>query len=112
MIPLHAIRSGILEAWARWNGACRGWRVDDPHAVRACGAEFGDGVCECADRCNVEDWVRVLAIVHAALRKNDGDEVYACVSEKRDRRAVREQLRMSRQRISLITEERTWFSSP
>ena len=31
----------------------------------------------------MKDWVRVLAVIHAACGKNDGDEVYAGIFEKR-----------------------------
>jgi len=45
--------------------------------VRASGDEFGDGMSKCTVRCNVEDGVRVLAVVHATFRENDGQEMDA-----------------------------------
>jgi len=34
-----------------------------------------------ADRRYVEDWVGVLAVVHASLREDDGDEVDARIAK-------------------------------
>ena len=45
--------------------------------------KFGDCVGKSGLGVYVEDRVRVFAVNHAAGRKNDGDEVYAGVFEKR-----------------------------
>jgi hypothetical protein len=60
-----------LEAWARWDGAGGRWAVDNPHAMGARCDEFRDGMGESADGRHVEDGIRVLAVVEAALGEDD-----------------------------------------
>jgi hypothetical protein len=66
--------------------------VDDPHAVRARGDELGNGVRERREWVDVEDGKGVLAIVHAALRKDYGNEVDAAGAQKRQGRCRGEKL--------------------
>ena len=73
-----------FEARAGRDGACGRWAVDDPHAVGPCCDEFCNGVGESADGRHVEDGVRVLAVVQAALREDDRDEVDARIGEEWD----------------------------
>lgn len=71
-------------AWCRrcWSGA---WSrvVDNPHSMRSCGYQLRDGVGQGGVWVDVKDWEGVLAVIHAAGGKNDGDEVYAGIFEKR-----------------------------
>lgn len=93
-----------LEARARGYGTSWGRSIDYPHAVGAGGAKLSDCVRQCADGRNMEDWVRILTVVQASLGQNDGDEVDARVAKQGNRRAVREQLHISRQQMSLTGE--------
>ena len=43
--------------------------VDVP--VSHCGDEFGNGVRECGIGVDVEDWVGIFAVVHAACGEDD-----------------------------------------
>lgn len=73
-----------LKSWAWRYGGGRRWRVDDPHPMRARGAKFCDGVSEGADGRHMEDWIGVLAVVEAAFREDNRDEVDATGAEKGD----------------------------
>ena len=44
---------------------------------------FCDCVCKCGIGVDIEDWIRIFAVIHTACGKDDGDEVDACVLEKR-----------------------------
>ena len=44
--------------------------------------KFCNSVGERGMRVDMEDRIRVLAVIHAASGKNDGDEVYACILEE------------------------------
>lgn len=52
--------------------------------MRACSYEFCNGVRQCAKRIHMEDWERIFAIVHTALRENDGYEMDARRAKKRE----------------------------
>ena len=74
---------------------------------------------EGADGCHVENRVRVLAIIYASLREDDGDEVDARVAKQWNGGAVREQLYTPCQSMSLATERyilltftSTWLMLP
>lgn len=60
-----------VEAGTGRDGAGGRWAVDDPHPMGACCDEFRDGVGESADGRHVEDGIRVLAVVEAALGEDD-----------------------------------------
>jgi hypothetical protein len=64
------VRCG-LEARTGRDGAGGRWAVDDPHAMGARCDELCNGVGESADWRHVEDWIRVLAVVQAALGEDD-----------------------------------------
>jgi len=51
--------------------------------VRFRGHKFGDGMCKCRKRSDVEDRERVFALVHTAGGQDDGDEVDASVLQQR-----------------------------
>lgn len=75
-----------------WDRGCRRRGVDNPHAMGASGDEFGDSVSEGRLGSDVEDGIRILAVVHATLRENDGDEVDARRVEQRQGGCVGQQL--------------------
>lgn len=54
--------------------------------------ELCDGMGERARGIDVEDRIRVLAVVHTTLREDDGDEVNARGVEKRESRGVGKKL--------------------
>ena len=62
---------------ARWDASRRRRSVDNPHAMRSSGAQFGYGVRESAEQRHIEYWVRVLPVSNAALREDDREEVNA-----------------------------------
>ena len=70
-------RDLVGDARTRGHAGGGGGGVDDPHAVGAGGAEFGDGVGEGAEEGDVEDGVGVLAVRYAAFGEDDADEVDA-----------------------------------
>lgn len=74
-----------LETRAGRDRASWGRGIDYPHAVGAGGAKLSDGVRQCADGCNMEDWVRILTVVQASLGQDDGDEVDARVAKQGNR---------------------------
>jgi len=49
--------------------------VKDFSPVRSCSDELCDCVCECRIGIDMKHWKRILAIVHATGRKDDGDEM-------------------------------------
>ena len=63
--------SRVLIGWAGWDRAGGRRVLDNPHAMGACCNEFRDSVGESADGRHMEDWIRVLAVVQAALREDD-----------------------------------------
>ena len=80
-------------------GGCRGGGsgagggvVDDPHSVGSRGDELGNGVGQGRVRVDVEDWVGILAVVHAARGEDDGDEVDAGIFEEWGRAGLGEKL--------------------
>jgi hypothetical protein len=59
--------------------------------VRFGGDQFGDGVCQCRERCDVEDGKRVFAFEHASRGQDDGDKVDAGIAEEEERRGLGEE---------------------
>ena len=76
--------------------------------MRSRGDQFSHCVSKCRVRANIEDWERVLPIIHAARRKYDGDEVDAGVIEERGRTCFREQLPLS---VQMPSNKRISMSS-
>ena len=74
----------VRGSWARRHAGGGRRCVDNPHAVRAGGAELGDGVSEGGEGRDVEDGVGVFAVFDAAFREDDGDEVDAGLGEEGD----------------------------
>lgn len=58
--------SGRVQRWSWWSGRTRRHRFGNPHSVRLGRDQFGDGVCQCGERCDVEDGEGIFAFEHAA----------------------------------------------
>lgn len=48
-----------------------------------CSDEFGDGVRKSRERTDMKDRERILSIIHATRRKDNGDKMKASVFEQR-----------------------------
>ncbi len=50
--------------------------------MRACSYEFGHGVGESGKWIDIKYRIRIFTIVHASLREDDRDEMYARTAEQ------------------------------
>lgn len=53
--------------------------------MSSCGNKLCDGMCKRRMGIDVKNWERVFAVIHPSRRKNDRDEMYACILEQRCR---------------------------
>ncbi len=95
--PVVVVENGYVGA--KGSGGCGGCGsgagggiFDDPDSVRFCSDEFGDGVGERGVGIDVEDWVGIFAVIHAAVGQDDGDEVDAGVFKEGGRAGAGEKL--------------------
>jgi hypothetical protein len=67
-------------------------------------------VGESGEWSDVEDGVRVFAVLHTAFGEDDGDEVDAGVGEERDGRGVCEELQVKSASVGQSSYEKTYAS--